>query len=666
MDRRNFMAGALAGVAGLISGCSATLSRNETTQRPNFIFILTDDQRWDAMGFIGRYPWLKTPNIDRLREEGAHFKNAFVTHSICSPSRASFLTGCYSHVHGVIQNESRDYDYESCPSFAQILQQNDYKTGFLGKWHQGHGAHPRPGFDHWAAFDGQGYYNNTVINENGQEKQTEGYITDVLNEKAVSFIDAQDGQNPFLLYLSHKAVHAPFIPAQRHAGQYSGIELPKPENFDDNFETKPQWFAKNFTKGVYRTSRPGDYNIKEVSEQEWNPEFGSHYDNRSYTEYYRTISAVDDGIGEIMSALDKKGMLDNTVIVFAGDNGFFLGEHRLLDKRLMYEESIRIPLLMRYPAAVKPGLTIDELVLNIDLAPTIVDIAGIEVPAHMQGSSWLPLLGAENRQWRKSFMYEYFVDMIPSIPTMVGVRTEKWKLIRYPDLTDIDEMYDLENDPHEMNNLSTLAKYSAQKQRLETELEGLMKQTGYYECKWNLNPVVHQPGRKGEGLVFEYGETEIAGGESVPIKDADSLVLKNGPFTVDIEVNVASDGVIAAKGGFINGLCFFVQNGIPCFAFRANESLYVADGKENCLGKRTRLTGMVFNSKAHLYINGKLVSAIPLSPFYYMAEPAEGLEIGKETGTPVVGEIIDTGFSGYMYSLKIYDRQLTAEQIMNL
>jgi len=154
--------------------------------------------------------------------------------------------------------------------------------------------------------------------------------------------------------------------------------------------------------------------------------------------------------------------------------------------------------------------------------------------------------------------------------------------------------------------------------------------------------------------------------ESVPIKDADSLVLKNGPFTVDIEVNVASDGVIAAKGGFINGLCFFVQNGIPSFAFRANESLYVADGKENCLGKRTRLTGMVFNSKAHLYVNGKLVSAIPLSPFYYMAEPAEGLEIGKETGTPVVGEIIDTGFSGYMYSLKIYDRQLTAEQIMNL
>jgi arylsulfatase A-like enzyme len=669
MNRRRFLSTSLLGSLAFMAACRGTSLSRVPQKKPNFVFILVDDQRYDALGFLGKYPWLKTPNMDRLRKEGAYFKNAFVTHSICSPSRASFLTGVYSHIHGVVQNTFNDYDWQNCPSFAQILQRNDYKTGYIGKWHQGPGGHERPGFDYWLSFDGQGTYFDPEYTENGKEHKAQGYTTDILSEKAVDFIEKQDENQPFALYLSHKAVHGPFLPAPRHEDAYEGVELDKPANFDDNFETKPQWFAKNHIKGVFRSSEPGEYQDVKVVPQQWEPYFNNQYENRSYTDYYRTLSAVDDGVGEVYKALRNKGMLDDTVIIFAGDNGFFLGEHRHLDKRMMYEESIRIPLLMRYPKMIEQGKTIEELALNIDLAPTILDLAGVGVPSHMQGKSWRPLFEDNGGPWRKSFLYEYFVDLVPGIPTMVGVRTEDWKLIHYPDLNDIDELYDLKNDPHEINNLAMVEEYQSKKKELGNELRRLIKETGYDKNKWEIKPVRHKPARPGSGLIIErdfekQGKLLICDGEPVMSIENDEFPnLKGGPFTVDVTAKADTDGIVLAKGGWNNGFAVFFQNGIPSFAFRANSSLYIADGVEPALGRKVRITGMVYNSKARLYIDGKPVSSIPVSPYYFMAEPAENLDFGGDSGTGVLGGIMGQGITGSIYRFRFYDCQVNPEDI---
>ncbi len=701
MNRRKFISSALLGTFGVIAGKKTFADYSKNTSRPNFIFILVDDQRYDALGFMGKYPWLKTPNMDRLRAEGTHFKNAFVTHSICSPSRASFLTGVYSHVHGVVQNSYRDYDSKNCPSFAQILQSKNYKTGYIGKWHLGPGGHRRPGFDYWLSFDGQGTYFDPEYEENGKQHKVKGYTTDILNQKAVDFIKKQKADQPFALYLSHKAVHGPFLPAPRDEQDYSGEEVPKPESFDDNFETKPQWFAKDRLQGIYRSSKPGVYLDVKKKDRKWNPRFGAYYKNRSYTDYYRSLGAVDDGIGDIYSILKQKGILDNTVIILAGDNGFFLGEHDLLDKRLMFEESIRIPLLIRYPAKIKGGTTIEQLVLNIDLAPTILDMAGISVPLHMQGKSWVPLFEGNPAKWRKSFLYEYFVDLVPGIPTMVGIRTDRWKLIHYPNLNDIDELYDLSQDPYEMNNLAMVSKYKLKKQEMHQEMKKLMEQTGYNDNKWKLYPVTHKPAREGNGIVLHYDckqiennmlidisgnknngflvntKSEISqsslnsilkceGKVKVSVSNSDSLIFKNGPFAVDVTIKPFKDGVVLARGGQINGFGVFIQNGVPSFGYRANGSLYIADGKNQYLNKKVRITGMVYNSKAHLYIDGKYVSSIPVSPYYFMSEPAENMQLGGDLTTGVLDGVINNGFVGNIYDLKLYNRQLSPQEITKL
>ncbi|MDX9981902.1 MAG: sulfatase, partial [Lentisphaeria bacterium] len=352
-------------------------------ERPNVLFILTDDQRWDALGCLG-HPFLETPNLDRIRREGALFANAFVTTSLCSPSRASFLTGCYAHTHGVMQNEKRDFDFAATPSFAQLLQQSGYHTGYIGKWHMAGTAEPRPGFDYWLSFRGQGVYNDPPLNENGREFKATGYMSDLLTDYALQFLDRAPDSQPFCLYLSHKAVHGPFTPASRHAEQWPGKALPEPPNYRDDFTGKPEWMRNAYGGKAARV-----VNNRAVEDNRETPPIPPWDGGRKATlDYYRAIAAVDEGVGKVLALLEKQGRQDNTVIVFAGDNGFFWGEHRRGDKRLMYEESLRIPLLIRYPKLVKPGSTITRMALNIDLAPTLLDLAGLPVPAHMQGRSW--------------------------------------------------------------------------------------------------------------------------------------------------------------------------------------------------------------------------------------------------------------------------------------
>jgi N-acetylglucosamine-6-sulfatase len=436
-------------------------------QRPNVLVVLTDDQRWDTLGFVGKFPFLQTPNMDRLAAEGAYFPNAFVTTSLCSPNRATLLTGCYAHIHGVRANDINDLD-STFPTYPQLFQEAGYETAFVGKWHMAPESKPRPGFNYWLSFAGQGVYMNPALNENGREFRQQGYITDILTSATIKWLE-QPRTRPFLMILSHKAMHNPFTPARRHADLYADVKLPKPKSYDDTFEGKPKWLRQIVRYGIgrshwrYNRSRP----VPDVlSPVEWDPK------HQEYINYLRTLAAVDESLGSVLDVLELKGELDNTIIIYTSDNGYFLGEHRRSNKQLMYEESIRVPLLIRYPRLVRPGAVITPMVASTDIAPTLLDVAEIQIPDIVQGSSLLPLFQSRNVRWRQTLLYEYFYEwMWPGIPTILGVRTQRWKYIHTPDLPEqVDELYDLSNDPYELVNLISSAEHAEVLQTMKTAL----------------------------------------------------------------------------------------------------------------------------------------------------------------------------------------------------
>jgi len=445
-----------------VAGLSRSPAKAASNKR-NIIFILIDDQRYDAMSCMG-HPFLQTPNIDRLARGGAHFKNAFVTTSLCSPSRATVLTGQYAHRHGALNN--RTALPAGTVTFPMLLKNAGYETAFIGKWHMGRaGDMPQPGFDRWVSFRGQGIYYNPRFNVDGQHVQKEGYVTDLITDYAVEFVE-RSREKPFFLYVSHKAVHANFQPAERHKDKYSDVALKLPASMADteqNYKGKPAWVraARNSVIGVdgmYWGRMPYDKFIRD---------------------YNRTILGIDENAGRLIDTLEKLGMLDSTLIVFTSDNGFLQGEHGLIDKRNMYEESLRIPMIVHCPDIVPAGLEVDRMVLNTDIAPTILDAAGAGVPDSMQGASFMPLARGQNIPWRESFLYEYFwEEAFPENPTVFGVRTDRWKYMWYHGIHDRNELYDLKNDPHEMTNLIDDPDAESTRKEMAAALNRLMNGAG--------------------------------------------------------------------------------------------------------------------------------------------------------------------------------------------
>jgi len=451
----------------------ATPSSGKTQIRPNFVFILIDDMRWDVMSCVG-HPFVRTPHIDRIATAGVRFANAFVTTSLCSPARASFLTGCTARKHGVRFNAKMDLTPKT-PTFPQILQSAGYETAFVGKWHMSGDPNPRPGFDYWLSFRNQGEYIDPELNENGRNFKTKGYMTDLLTKYAVGYLKRKRAK-PFCLCLSHKAVHAEFIPAERHKHLYTPSDLLEPISWHDTLADKPRWLREITLRGgrLKKPMPPGGIPTS-IEPIEWNP---SDEMNQRRLNWHRTLAAVDESVGQVLDVLQAEDLANNTFVIFASDNGFFLGEHRRPDKRLAYEESIRIPLLISGPGLVKPAGIIKQMTLNIDIAPTILDLAGTKIPANMQGRSLVPLLTDKKPEWRKSFLYEYFKeDWLPGIPTMTAIRTEQWKYIRYPEIEDTDELYHVVRDPHEMHNLVKDPKSKDQLAKMRAELDRLLKDT---------------------------------------------------------------------------------------------------------------------------------------------------------------------------------------------
>lgn len=408
-----------------------------TTRRRNLVFILTDDHRYDFMSCYG-HPWLQTPNLDRFVEGGISFDNAFVTTSLCSPSRASILTGTYTHFHNVRGNE--DPLPPQLTTYPMLLQSAGYRTAFLGKWHMGSANdQPRPGFDDWLSFRGQGKFLNPEINHNGERRERNGYVTDILTAEAGRFI-RNNRSRPFALYLSHKAVHGPFTPAPRHGGLYNDEVIPYPESMADteeNYRGKPEWLRRR--RGSWHgcegmLGKPGTFD-----------------DN--YRDYCRCLAGIDDSVGEVMNTLEETGLANDTLVIYMGDNGYMWGEHGMIDKRSMHEPSMRVPMVARCPDLFEGGKRSRGLALNLDIGPTFLDAAGVPIPDSMCGRSLLGLMRTED-DWRKDFLYEYFWERShPETPTVTGLRTDRYSYMHYHGVWGRDELYDLRNDPRQSQNL---------------------------------------------------------------------------------------------------------------------------------------------------------------------------------------------------------------------
>lgn len=471
----------IAGVIVLLSTCSTkNIMVKEETKQPNFLFILLDDQPFDAFGFHGRYPFLKTPNMDRLAKEGVHFENYFVTQSICSPSRASFLTGTYPHIHGANQNHQHvDPNWKDFAPYSVHLQKAGYETAHIGKIHMAHKKgkdHIRPGFDYWFSFQGQGKFFNPKVNDNGHEYVEHGYMTDILTDKTVKWLKEKRNPNkPFSLNLWHKAVHEPHLPAQRHVDLYKGEEFPTPphDTHLETFKGKPEWQRRK-TFGFKK--KKGDPIPEELPVKKF------HKRKYYFMQLIRCLAAVDESLGKVLTTLEEIGELENTVIIYSSDNGYFMGDHTFWDKRLAYESSMRVPMLIRYPKLIKQETKVPEQCLNIDLAPTILEMAGAPIPNYMQGESMLNLLKGEKvDDWRKAILFEYYVDdEFPFAgPNQVAVRTDQYKLVDAFLKKDIDELYDLKADPGEMNNLINDPNYDKIETEMRATSEQLKKQYEY-------------------------------------------------------------------------------------------------------------------------------------------------------------------------------------------
>ncbi|MEL6140203.1 MAG: sulfatase [Bacteroidota bacterium] len=487
------------------------------SNQPNVIFILSDDHRYDFMGFTGKVPGLETPNMDQMAKDGIHCVNAFVGTALCSPSRASILTGQYSHVHEVVDNQADAR--EDLIFFPSYLQEAGYRTAYVGKWHMGHHRDdPRPGFDHWVSFEGQGVYYNPQLNVDG-ETVTHGdsaYITDVLTEYALDFIEAKPAsEQPYFLYLSHKAVHAEFKPAQRHRGVYRDVEIQYPPTMyppDVDLQNYRSVTAPVPTLKERRRAIEVNYRYEAVPKwvkEQRNSWHGVDYMyngqmdfNTFYRNYLETLLGIDESIGAVLQKLEELDQLENTVVIYMGDNGFSFGEHGLIDKRHAYEESMRVPLLVYAPGRFTSS-ELKSVVANIDIGPTILDLAGVATPDDMNGKSFAPLLGGEEvADWRENFFYEYYWERpFPQTPTVHAVRSDRYKFIRYQGIWDLNEFYDLRSDPNEARNLIDHPDYQDEIAAMNKALFSWLEETN--GLKIPLKPTLNKRG----GQDWRYGHT---------------------------------------------------------------------------------------------------------------------------------------------------------------
>lgn len=523
-------------LSGILTFTVQAQSVQKKDKKMNIVFIMTDDHTTQALSAYDNR-LISTPNLDRLANEGIKFNNCFVTNAVCGPSRATILTGKYNHINGLTDNH-KVFDSTQV-IYPQILKKAGYQTAMIGKWHLG--STPM-GFDYYSILPNQGEYYQPVFIEHGKKVQEKGYVTDVVTDKAINYLESRDKEKPFLLIYQQKAPHRNWLPAPRHLGMFDHKTFVEPSNLLDDYSnrgraskeqlmsiSKDMWDAwdlklassedldsiARLPKAKFTDAKDDDFthaNDKTLDQQRFFQVFDRMtaeekaawtkvYDKRvaeykrlnlkgddltrwKYQQYMKDylacVVAVDENVGRLMDYLEKEGELDNTIIVYTSDQGFFLGEHGFFDKRMMYEECLRTPLLIRYPNGIKKGIVSDALAMNVDFAPTLLDYAGVKVPKDMQGKSLKPIIENDGKilaKWRDAVYYHYYE--YPSwhmVKRHYGVRTDRYKLIHFYNDIDEWELYDLEKDPKEMKNVYNDSNYANVAKMMHAKMRKLQKQ----------------------------------------------------------------------------------------------------------------------------------------------------------------------------------------------
>ena len=483
-------------------------------QRPNIVIIVSDDHAYQAISAYGS-KLMQTPNIDRIANEGVLFKKAYVTNSICGPSRAVLLTGKYSHKNGFKDNESSRFD-GSQNTFIKELSNAGYQTAWIGKWH----LETQPqGFSFWQILPGQGsYYNPDFLMMDGSRKKFEGYVANEVEDVAENWLDKRDPSNPFCLVIGHKNTHRTWMPDTTDMGLFDNTTFPLPENFYDNYNSREAAAVQDMT--IAKTMRMGydlkmfdgeieDGNITRMNAAQ-RGKFDAYYqpiyedlkkrnlsgktlDEWKYQRYIRdylaTATSLDRNIGRTLDYLDKHKLTNNTIVIYVSDQGFYMGEHGWFDKRFMYEESFRTPMMMRYPGVVKPGTVNTNMVMNLDIAPSILDAADVNIPKDIQGKSFLPQFTSKKAKGRKALYYHYYENGEHAVSPHFGISTGRYKLIRFYNRVESWELYDLQADPSEMKNVIGKKGYEKITNKLTKQLAELVKQ---YEDT-DAAKILHQP-----------------------------------------------------------------------------------------------------------------------------------------------------------------------------
>lgn len=657
-------------------------------ERPNFVFLYTDDQRWDALGVVqkehgekGRFPWIESPNLDKLAADGVRFRNAFVVTALCAPSRAAYLTGRYGHLNGVVNNHTPFS--ETSVTHASLMRAAGYRTAYIGKWHMGSQSGQRPGFDFSASFIGQGIYFDCPIEVNGVRTPSQGFVDDVSTDYATKFI-TENKDKPFSLVLGFKTCHGPFTPPPRTAETYGDAEARVVPNLQTTaiYKTGEDAAAAPTKKKAAAKAAPVDPNAKTV---------------KTNLGMFRGLRAIDENVGKILATLDRFGLAENTVVVYSSDNGYYLGEHGLGDKRSAYDESLRVPLLLRYPKLGVKGKVIDRMVLNIDLAPTWLELASLPVPAEMQGRSWKPLLtgDAAKTPWRDAWFYSYFREGNYPVPTVTAVRTDTAKLIKYPGHDEWTEVFDLKTDPFETKNLASIPAHSELRRQLEAEYEKQSRAVQYHvpdfadekqparaatksaaapaaaANAWVLdfrfdhdegNRIVDASGKDNHGQ--SHGTKSVAardgkkgrefdGQSHIEVPATTSLDPSVGPFVVEATFKATADGVVVARGGQSLGYLLAVTEGKPTFMYRTSSGMKTVIAPVSIIGEWATVTARVTADKQLLLeLNGKPAGQTSLSEFI-TRNPNDGLQIGADLRSFVL-EKEQPQFKGIIENVRIY------------
>ena len=683
-------------------------------ERPNIIFVFTDDHASHAISAYGS-KINQTPHIDRLAREGMLFENCFVTNSICAPSRAVILTGKHSHVNGMIDNV-REFD-TSQQLFPKLLKKAGYQTAMIGKWHLK--AEPT-GFDYWKVLIGQGTYYNPKLRTPDGVIQPTGYTTDIVTDLALEWLDTgRDKTKPFMLMYQHKAPHREWQPGPDHLHMYDDVDLPEPPTLFDNYENRTSaasWatmtIARHMNDLDLKFVPPNYFNEEQL--KQFNDAYGPKNEalqkaglagkelvrwkyQRYVKDYLRCIASVDDNLGRVLDYLDKTGLAENTVVIYSSDQGFYLGDHGWFDKRWMYEESLRMPLVVRWPGVVKPGSRNKDLVQNLDFAETFLDMAGVAVPDDMQGASLVPLLeGNTPDDWRKSVYYHYYeFPGWHDVKRHHGVRTDRHKLVHYYDIGE-GELFDLQEDPHELKSVYDDPKYADVRKELEAELTRLREECGADEFEEPAVPenptdvglelvVGYSPGGLTEAGVVDVSglghhghhgnrqtkvqlvegrrteALEFTKGSFLRVQpDKKSIPEKLNPMYRPLTVGAwckprSADGVIVSHGNQMFGYSLYLKQGVPHFLTTATGLAFeVAAAAPVKLGEWVHLAATV-DAEAHttLWINGRPAARLDRG-FFVSQTPRDGLLVGADLGMTVGDYEAPSHFDGLIEDFRLY------------